>query len=65
MINQNRKNTFIKSQKKRRKKMLSNNKQTLSVYVNLGTKEILRRIKKENNYSTLGDSVDHIADKFS
>jgi|LauGreDrversion4_2_1035121.scaffolds.fasta_scaffold35505_4 hypothetical protein len=59
-----RKNTFIKSQKKRREAMISNNKKALSVYVNSSTKDVLNKIKREHGYTTLGDAIDYLSDKY-
>lgn len=59
-----RKNTFIKSQKKRREAMINNDKKALSVYVNSSTKDVLNRIKKENGYTTLGDAIDYLSEKY-
>ena len=64
MRDENRKKTFIKSQNKRRAVMMINDKKTLSVYVNSKTKESLKRIKMKNGYTTLGDAIDYLADKY-
>lgn len=63
MTNNIRKNTFIKSQQKRREIMINSDKKSLSVYVNSSTKDVLNRIKKENGYTTLGDAIDYLSDK--
>ena len=65
MTHLQRKKTFIKSQQKRREAMLTNDKKTLSVYVNSSTKEALNIIKKERGYTTLGDAVDYLSDKYT
>lgn len=64
MTSNTRKNTFIKSQKKRREAMINNDKKALSVYVNSSTKDVLNRIKKENGYTTLGDAIDYLSDRY-
>ena len=55
-----RKNTFKKSQAKRREILLTSGKVSLSAYVNLETKKVLYDIKTERGYTMLGDAIDFL-----